>query len=258
MPNELLQYQEQRADIQEKMEALHKTADDDQDGILTEEQQVEWDALKAQREEVKATEARASELREERRNAPAARSSAPVVTEIHNRVEYDPRRGFTSHQEFISCVMAAMSARNREDVPDERLRALAAGNGGDTVPELAFMLPRAWTPPGLLATAGSDEQGGYDYGRGGAAVPVTLLPGMLQLGFEGDPTVGRTLGVPMTSPIVSILARVDKDHSTSVSGGFTIHGDRRPWTSRPAGWNSSGSSSRPLASSDWPSPPKSC
>ena len=117
MPNELLQYQEQLADIQKKMEAIHKAADDEQDGILTDEQQTEWDSLKAQREQVKVTEARASELREERRTAPAARSSAPVVTEIHNRAEYDPRRGFRSHQEFIGCVMAAMSARNREDVP---------------------------------------------------------------------------------------------------------------------------------------------
>lgn len=228
MPNELLQYQEQFADIQEKMEALHKAADAEQDGILTEEQQAEWDGLKAKREQVKAAETRAIELREQRRTAPAARSSPLVITDIHSRVEDDPRRGFQSHREFIGAVMAAVGVRNREDVPDERLRVLAAGNGGDSVPDLAFMLPRAWTPAGLLAAAGSDEQGGYDYGRGGAAVPVTLLPGMLQLGFEGDPTVGRTRMVPMASPIVSLLARVDKDHSTSVSGGFTV--TRRPET----------------------------
>lgn len=243
MPNELLQYQEQRADIQEKMEAIHNTADAEQDGVLSEEQQVEWNALKAKLEQVKATEARAIELREERRNAPAARSSAPIITDIHNRVEDDPRYGFQSHREFIKAVLAAAGIGAVEQVPDERLRPLAAGDGGYPQDSgLAFVLPRAYTPSGLLldaggqfmpngqwrATAGSDEQGEYDYGRGGAAVPFTLLPGMLQLGFEGDPTMGRTQLVPMQTPSVKMLARVDKDHSSSVSGGFTV--TRRPET----------------------------
>ena len=233
MPNELLQYDQQLAEITDKLEVIHKTADDDQDGILTDEQQTEWDGLLEKRKQVEAQKARAVELREQRRNAPAARVApadpSAVVTNIHNRAEDDnARRGFQNHGEFISAVMAAVGVRVREDVPDERLRALAAGNGGDTGPELAFMLPRAWTPAGLQAAVGSDEQGGYDYGRGGAAIPVTLLPGMLQLGFEGDPTVGRVRVVPMASPIVSLLARVDKNHTSSVSGGFTV--TRRPET----------------------------
>ena len=233
MPNELLQYDQRLTEITDQLEVIHKTADDDQDGILTDEQKVEWDGLLEKRKQTETQKARVVELREQRRNAPAARSApadpSTVVTNIHNRAEDDSaRRGFQNHGEFIRAVMAAVGVRVREDVPDERLRALAAGNGGDTGPELAFMLPRAWTPAGLQAAAGSDEMGGYDYGRGGAAVPVTFLPGMLQLGFEGDPTVGRVRVVPMASPIVSLLARVDKNHSSSVSGGFTV--TRRPET----------------------------
>ena len=226
----LLKYQQQLAEITDQLEAIHATADAEQEGVLTEEQQTEWDGLKAKRDQVQVSIVREEELREARRNEPAARSTADpstVITDIHNRAEADPRCGFQSHQEYCGSVMAATGIRNREDVPDERLRALAAGNGGDG-PEIAFMLPRAWTPPGLLAAAGSDEHGGYDYGRGGAAIPVTLLPGMLQLGFEGDPTVGRVRVVPMASPIVSLLARVDKNHTSSVSGGFTV--TRRPET----------------------------
>jgi HK97 family phage major capsid protein len=243
MPNELLQYQEQLADIQEKMEAIHKTADAEQDGILTEEQQAEWDALSAKREQVKATEARAIELREERRNAPAARSSGPVVTEIHNRVESDPRYGFQTHRDFALSVIGAAGVGAVEHVADERLRPLAAGDGG--MPDdggLAFMLPRAFTPHALLldaggkydadgkfhAAAGSDEHGAYDYGRGGAFMQTTLLPGTLALGFEGDPTAGRTQMVPMATPSVKMIARVDKNHTSSVSGGFTV--TRRPET----------------------------
>lgn len=231
--NDLLKYQGQLADIQEKMEAIHNAADADQDGILTDEQQAEWDTLKAKREKVRQAEARAKELHEAKLREPAARKLGVIggagITDVKTRAEDDPRRGFHSHNEFIGCVLAAAGLRNREDVADERLRMLAVGNGGDkSSSEIAFMLPRAWTPRGLQATVGSDEQGGYDYGRGGAAVPVTFLPGMLQLGFEGDPTVGRTRGVPMETPIVSLLARVDKDHSSSVSGGFTV--TRRPET----------------------------
>ncbi len=248
MPNELLQYDTQLAEITKKLEVIHKTADDDQDGILTDEQQTEWEGLLEKRKQVEAQKSRAVELREQRRNAPAVMSApadgiGTAVTNLHNRTEDDPRYGYQSPREFIKAVLAAGGIGAVENVPDERLRPLAAGDGGyPKDPGLAFVLPRAYTPSGLLldaggqimpngqfrAAAGSDEQGGYDYGRGGAAIPITLLPGMLQLGFEGDPTTGRTQIVPMATPVVSMLARVDKDHSTSVSGGFTV--TRRPET----------------------------
>jgi HK97 family phage major capsid protein len=81
------------------------------------------------------------------------------------------------------------------------------------------MLPSGFGPK---AAAGSDEQGVYDDTYGGFSVGKTRAPGMLQVGFEGDPTAGLTQNIPMASPTVEIMARTDKDHTSSVSGGFTV------------------------------------
>src|SRR5690606_10952566 len=99
--------------------------------------------------------------------------------------------------------------------------------------ELAFVMPAAFTPPALLggdiqAAAGSDEQGTYSDRFGGATVPTAMLPQMLTIGWEGDPTLGRTQPIPMAAPMVEIPARVDKDHRESVSGGFVV--TRKPET----------------------------
>jgi HK97 family phage major capsid protein len=39
---------------------------------------------------------------------------------------------------------------------------------------------------------------------------------------EADPTAGRTTEIPMSVPSLHINARVDKDHTSSVSGGLTV------------------------------------
>lgn len=143
--------------------------------------------------------------------------------------EKDPRKGFRSHREFLLSAMHDSGHRDRSQVQDERLRHLAQSDKEDkqAAGELAFMLPVAFTPR-YLSAAGSDEAGEYGDTVGGFSVTTTRLPGILQLGFEGDPTAGRTQMVPMGSPTVEILARTDKDHTTSVSGGFTV--TRKPET----------------------------
>jgi len=144
--------------------------------------------------------------------------SAPNFTE-------DPRKGFRTHREMLGMVIQAAGLGGVDAVQDERLRYLAVNDDG-----LAFMLPVAFTPPGLVgprgmhATVGSDEQGVYDDRYGGFSVGgPTFLPGVMQIGFEGDPTAGRTQAVPMATPSVKILARNDKDHTGSVSGGFQVY-----------------------------------
>jgi HK97 family phage major capsid protein len=146
------------------------------------------------------------------------------VTHVHNRAEDDRARGFRSHREFLLATMENAGFRNREEIPDERLRPLAVLDATDrqAAGEQAFLLPEAFTPRGLLATVGSDEQGAYSDAYGGFGVPTTRLPGLLSIGFEGDPTAGRTQPVPMATPSIEIPARTDKNHSTSVSGGFTV------------------------------------
>lgn len=135
----------------------------------------------------------------------------------------DPRKGFRSHREFLAAAMGDAGARARDQVGDERLRPLAQFDREDkqAAGAVAFMLPEAFTPASLRATAGSDEHGMYDYGSGGVTAVTTRMPGILSVGFEGDPTAGRTQPVPMTSPTVEMLARVDKDHSSTVSGGLS-------------------------------------
>ena len=162
------------------------------------------------------------------------RSQGDRVT-VQHRWEKDPRRGFGSHREFLMAVVENTGYRTRDAVQDERLRALAVADKEDRAAagELAFVMPAAFTPSALLggdiqAAAGSDEQGTYSDRFGGATVPTAMLPQMLTIGWEGDPTLGRTQPIPMAAPMVEIPARVDKDHRESVSGGFVV--TRKPET----------------------------
>lgn len=147
-----------------------------------------------------------------------------------NRVEQDPRKGFTTHREFLLATIQNAGLRDKSQVADERLRVLAVTDGEDkkAAGELAYLLPEAFTPSSLRAAAGSDEQGMYDHRYGGAGAQKALLPGMLSVGMEADPSAGRTTSIPMAVPTVELLARTDKDHTTSVSGGLTV--TRRPET----------------------------
>lgn len=172
----------------------------------------------------------AEEQRIEAERASAAKTGAGRVIQTGApNFEKDPRKGFAKHTDFLLAVLADSGHRDVSQVSDERLRFLAQKDKDDKMAagELAFMLPVAFTPKPLSA-AGSDEQGEYADTYGGFALQTARLPGMLQISPEADPTAGRTQPVPMSAPSVEILARTDKDHSTYVSGGFTV--TRRPET----------------------------
>lgn len=166
-------------------------------------------------EEVAAEEERLSREQAELAHKPRLTGGDPNHTK-------DPRRGFRSHREFLAGVMQL--AQRGGEAADERIRALIVRDKDDRESggEPAVMLPIAFTPPAFRATVGSDEQGEYDDRYGGFAVAKSRIPGLLQVGFEGDPTAGLTQPVPMATPSVEIMARVDKDHTSSVSGGFTV------------------------------------
>ena len=59
-------------------------------------------------------------------------------------------------------------------------------------------------------------------------MPEGFSPSLLQLQPEDDPFAGRTQNIPLASSTVNIPARVDKNHTSSVSGGLTV--TRRPET----------------------------
>ena len=114
---------------------------------------------------------------------------------------HDITHAFTQPGAFLAAVQHAAES-NYRDV-DARLRQFAA--------------------------AGADEHRG-DFGEhGGFLVPTgAVFPRTLRVGIN-DPIAQRTTQIPMDEPTVAVPARVDKDHSTSVSSGLTV--SRRAQTS---------------------------
>jgi HK97 family phage major capsid protein len=129
----------------------------------------------------------------------AGTAAAKAGIQVKERAEEDPKRGFKDHRDFLKAVMDAGRNPFRAD---SRLK--------------------------LLATVGSDEQGAYSDPAGGFLVPHGVAPGILSLQPEGDPLDGKITPVTMTAPTISFNARVDKNHSSSVSGGLVV--TRRPET----------------------------
>jgi HK97 family phage major capsid protein len=111
-------------------------------------------------------------------------------------------KGFKSPKEFFSAVIG-LSQRESKHAEDPRVKFLAA--------------------------AGSDEQSGQSDPYGGLLVPVGMTPGVQSIGADQNPFIQRATQLPMQVRTIDVLARVDKNHSTSVSGGLTV--SRRDETS---------------------------
>jgi HK97 family phage major capsid protein len=127
--------------------------------------------------------------------APVAQSvkTGPVIANHKENFESDPKAGFKNAQEMLSVI-----AKNRGQAgTDKRLNFLAA--------------------------VGSDEQSTVSGEFGGFAVPKALFSETLKVMPDGDPTANLCRNIPMESPSVSINARVDKNHSTSVVGGLQVY-----------------------------------
>lgn len=107
----------------------------------------------------------------------------------------DPKKGFRSHTEFLGKVMES-SRYGRTDARLEPLR--------------------------IKAAAGSDENSGNEGQFGAFLVPMGFSPTLLQVTPEDDPTAPLCTQVPMSNPMITIPARTDKDHTTSVSGGLVV------------------------------------
>ncbi len=101
--------------------------------------------------------------------------------------------GFKTPREFC---LSVMQTYQRGRITDERLEERAVG---------------------------SDEQSTFNDAYGGFLVPEAWEPDMMTLSPEGDPMGGRVTRLPMSSPTVKFPARVDKDHSNSVTGGIRAY-----------------------------------
>ncbi len=168
---------------------------------MTAEQQAEYDKIKADLEKTNNQIVLCQEqmAREKEIEAMPALSQSHRVSVTHENIDDDPKGGFKGHKDFLNAVMQA-GYRGAED---QRLRRYKAVQGSDE------------------AQVGSDPYGGY-------LVPVGIAPGVLTVRPEADPISALVNNVPMNAPTVAFNARVDKNHSTSVSGGLTV--TRKPET----------------------------
>ena len=168
---------------------------------LTDEQEKEYEAYEGELEALEkniSREQKLADLEKEMaavpdRNRDTKQEAEDRIGNVKQNSLDDPMKGFKSPREFFTSVLAA----GRTGRVDDRLKP-------------------------LQATAGSDEHSTQDDAYGGFLVPEQMLPDFLRTEPEPDPMLGRLTNIPMNSPIVNINARVDKDHSSSVSGGLTV------------------------------------
>ncbi|GAA4442958.1 phage major capsid protein [Bremerella cremea] len=116
--------------------------------------------------------------------------SSTTVTVRDNR-QNDPRFGYRNVQDFLRDVRISNTTG---EMPD-RLRAM---------------------------TAGSDEQGRYSDPHGGFLMPSSLSNEVLTVSSDEDPTASLVREITMPTDTHKIPYRVDKDHSSSVSGGLRV------------------------------------
>ncbi len=158
----------------------------------------EADAAKEQADRIRKREQRLASLPKVADATPSRRQAVadtPRVTDMKMAIEDDPKKGFKSPRHFIQAVL--------EHGRTGRMPANAEGLK-------------------ILQTAGADEQSTFSDSYGGFLVPVGFSPDLLRIEPETDPIAGRTTVIPMSHVRVEFNARVDKNHSTSVSGGLTV------------------------------------
>jgi len=200
-------------------DAAKKILDDTKGRELTAEESAQVEAhlkeAESAKAEIDAAAARAALVARVEESAAAVNAgpaprprglSAPAVAR-EGWLE-DPMRGFKSHRDFFLAVKQVGHGAK----PSANLKSLSARFGC-----------QADGTPVLQATAGGDEQGGFSDPYGGFLVPRLVQPGVLQVGNDGNSLSAYTRKVPMASPKVAFNARVDKDHSTSVSGGLQVY-----------------------------------
>jgi len=187
----------------------------------TTEQTARLKAISPELEALDKEIATLTKLREQMRTAPAVKDLNEPTEEqkkIFHRVEVkdnfedDPKRGFKDHAEYFAAVMNSY----RFGRTDQRLKALEVRN-----------------VPAVGATAGSDEQNTLADPYGGYSVPPSFLASLKMAGLEEGSFIGMATQIPMQTLEVQIPAKVDKNHSSSVSGGLTVsrHADTESITS---------------------------
>lgn len=168
------------------------------------------EVLRVLSDKVSAQDAEIATLKKSLSETPAGRIYAAPI----DRRE-EAKCGFNSPRDFL---LAVQKAYTDGGPADKRLAPLMVTN-----------IQKKQRENGIVTKAvGSDEQSGINDPYGGILVPPAFSPDLMKIDPEDDPLSKRVRRVPMSNPIVSFNARVDKNHTTSVSGGLTV--TRRPET----------------------------
>lgn len=179
-----------------RLQELMASLENDED-TLTEEEEKEFDQLekdikvfKTRRDRMAASVELAASL-----ETPIAKIStnSPQIGNVKDSWKDDPKCGYNEPKAFLLDVIQATR------------------KPGSLSDQLKF-----------LAAAGSDEHSTINDSNGGFLVPTAFMPDLKTIEMEMDPTAGLVTTVPMGTQVVQIPARVDKNHSSSVSGGLTV------------------------------------
>lgn len=145
--------------------------------------------------------------------ATMAGNVANVANVFHNlsgnvsvkpNLENDPRFGYASDEqgggrEFLFDVANAYKESCNPEKINPRLRSIITNAVGD------------------------DEYARGNWGSAGVLIPDAMINRILSLTPEADFLTPRMTSIPMATPSISIPARVDKNHSTSVTGGTRVY-----------------------------------
>lgn len=209
---DIKELRKEAADLLASAEEINQLADQE-NRTLTDEEQVQVDRYLLQVDKIDehiAESQRAEQLggnksaiqeRRDRFNRMPATQDAltrpkPGFAMGRTLWEDDPKKGYRDHRAYLLDVMKA-------------------GQGGRESAQLQYLRIRG--------AVGSDEQSTFSDPYGGYLIPIAFMPGLLKIEPEMDPTQGRVTQIPMQASTVELTARVDKNHSTSVSGGLRVY-----------------------------------
>jgi len=118
--------------------------------------------------------------------------------------ENDPRFGYADDEkgggtEFLYDVANAYKEKCNPEKINPRLRSV------------------------IVNAVGDDEYARGNWSSAGVLIPDSMINRILSLTPESDFLTPRMTSIPMATPSVSIPARVDKNHATSVTGGTRVY-----------------------------------
>lgn len=135
-----------------------------------------------------------------------ANATSGLVVDLSGGISAKPRweddkekYGFRNQQEYLGAVVNAYKNKHNPEAIDARLKAC------------------------VMDAVGSDEFSKANWESAGITVPRGFINTVLQIDPEADQFIRLMTTIPMSAPIVDIPARVDKNHSTSVTGGFRVY-----------------------------------